>query len=88
MITVNTYEAKTRLSELLRIVNEKKEVVRICRKGKTMTELVWPGRSKSKNNPLKRHPQIMGVKIKCDLSKPSLDENALNVLETGLTLFV
>jgi antitoxin (DNA-binding transcriptional repressor) of toxin-antitoxin stability system len=77
MITVNTYEAKTRLSELLRIVNEKKEVVRICRKGKTMAELVWPGRSKSRNNPLKRHLQIMGVKIKCDLTKPSIDENDL-----------
>jgi antitoxin (DNA-binding transcriptional repressor) of toxin-antitoxin stability system len=77
MITVNTYDAKTRLSELLRIVNEKKEVVRICHRGKVVAELIWPGKSKSKNNPLKRYPQIMGVKIKCDLTKPSIDETEL-----------
>ncbi|HCE46610.1 MAG TPA: hypothetical protein DET40_23940 [Lentisphaeria bacterium] len=77
MITVNTYEAKTRLSELLHIVNEKKEIVRICRKGKAMAELVFPGRGNARNNPFKRHPKLMGVKIKCDLTRPAIDENDL-----------
>lgn len=77
MITVNTYEAKTRLSELLRIVEEKHETVRICRNGKVLADLVFPGKTKVKNNPFKRHTEIMGVKIKCDLTKPSIDENEL-----------
>ncbi len=77
MITVNTYEAKTRLSELLHIVYEKNEVVRICRNRKIMAELVSPRRSKARNNPFKRHPRIMGVKIKCDLTRPALDPDDL-----------
>jgi len=34
MITVNMHEAKTRLSELVTLIEEKHEVVRLCRNGK------------------------------------------------------
>ncbi len=77
MIVVNTYEAKTRLSELLRFVDEKNEIVRICRNGKVMADIVSPRKTKAKNNPLKRHPEIMGVKIKCNLASPVFSDDEL-----------
>ncbi len=39
MITVNTHEAKSKLSELLAAVEEKGEVVLICRNGKPVAEM-------------------------------------------------
>jgi len=39
MITVNTHEAKTRLSKLLAAVEQKGEVVLICRNGKPVAEM-------------------------------------------------
>ena len=39
MITVNTHEAKTKLSALLAAVEEKGEVVLICRNGKPVAQL-------------------------------------------------
>jgi antitoxin (DNA-binding transcriptional repressor) of toxin-antitoxin stability system len=39
MIIVNTHEAKTRLSALLAAVEERGELVRICRNGKPIAEL-------------------------------------------------
>ena len=39
MITVNTHEAKTNLSALLAAVEEKGEVVLICRNGKPVAEM-------------------------------------------------
>jgi antitoxin (DNA-binding transcriptional repressor) of toxin-antitoxin stability system len=39
MITVNTHEAKTKLSALLAAVEERGELVRICRNGKPIAEL-------------------------------------------------
>ena len=39
MITVNIHEAKTRLSELVRAVEETSETVLICRHGKPVAEL-------------------------------------------------
>ncbi len=39
MITVNIHEAKTNLSKLLAAVEEKGEVVKICRNGKEIAEL-------------------------------------------------
>ena len=39
MITVNTHEAKTKLSALLAAVEEKGEAVVICRNGKPVAEL-------------------------------------------------
>jgi antitoxin (DNA-binding transcriptional repressor) of toxin-antitoxin stability system len=39
MITVNTHEAKSKLSQLLAAVEEKGEVVLICRNGKPVAEM-------------------------------------------------
>ncbi len=39
MITVNIQEAKTRLSELVRAVEERGEIVTICRRGKPVVRL-------------------------------------------------
>ena len=39
MITVNTHEAKSKLSKLLAAVKEKGEVVLICRNGKPVAEM-------------------------------------------------
>ena len=39
MITVNMHEAKTRLSELVKVVEEKNEVVVLCRDGRKVAEI-------------------------------------------------
>jgi antitoxin (DNA-binding transcriptional repressor) of toxin-antitoxin stability system len=39
MVTVNTHEAKSKLSSLLAAVEEKGEVVLICRNGKVVAEM-------------------------------------------------
>jgi len=39
MITVNTHEAKSNLSKLLTAVEEKDEIVLICRNGKPIAEM-------------------------------------------------
>ena len=39
MITINTHEAKSQLSKLLAAVEEKGEVVLICRNGKPIAEM-------------------------------------------------
>jgi antitoxin (DNA-binding transcriptional repressor) of toxin-antitoxin stability system len=39
MITVNMHEAKTRLSELVRAVEERNEVVVLCRDGQEVAEI-------------------------------------------------
>jgi antitoxin (DNA-binding transcriptional repressor) of toxin-antitoxin stability system len=39
MITVNMHEAKTRLSELVKAVEERNEVVVLCRDGREVAEI-------------------------------------------------
>ena len=39
MITVNMHEAKTRLSELVKAVEERNEVVVLCRDGRAVAEI-------------------------------------------------
>ena len=39
MITVNMHEAKTRLSELVKVVEERSEVVVLCRNGQEVAEI-------------------------------------------------
>lgn len=58
MITVNTHEAKTNLSALLKKVEERGERVRICRNGKPIAELT-PVRRVA--NPLKQDPKLKVV---------------------------
>ncbi len=59
MITVNIHEAKTRLSALLREIEEGNETVLICRAGKPVAELQRPKVRKTMD-PLKMHPELMG----------------------------
>lgn len=66
MITVNTHEAKSRLSALLSAV-ERGELVRICRNGKPVAELrpVVPT-----IDPLQQYPELMGIKFLEDPTLP------------------
>lgn len=58
MITVNTHEAKTRLSALLLAVEERGETVIICRNGKPAAEL--RAISPAASDPLRIHPELSG----------------------------
>jgi antitoxin (DNA-binding transcriptional repressor) of toxin-antitoxin stability system len=49
MVTVNTHEAKTRLSALLALVEQKGEKVLICRHGQPVAELSKAGAKKRRN---------------------------------------
>lgn len=67
MITVNTHEAKTRLSELLLKVETNQETIVICRNGTPVAELVPWGKTK---NPLRTSPKLRKVKFLEDPSAP------------------
>lgn len=67
MITVNTHEAKTRLSSLLSTVEETGEVVIICRHGKPVAEL---RQVKSSKDPLRLHPKLSQVVFHEDPTAP------------------
>ena len=59
MLIVNTHEAKTRLSELLRLVEERSERIRVCRNGNPVAEIgpiTVPDR-----DPLEPNPRLSGV---------------------------
>lgn len=71
MIFVNTHEAKTKLSSLLAIVEGRGEVVRICRHGAAVADLIPVARSK---NPLELHKKLQGVKILYDPTAPLDDD--------------
>lgn len=66
MIMVNTHEAKTNLSKLLKLVEEKHEKVRICRNGKVVADLIEPYDEPRKVNFLKKHPVLSNIKIDYD----------------------
>jgi antitoxin (DNA-binding transcriptional repressor) of toxin-antitoxin stability system len=59
VITVNIHEAKTRLSALIRKIEEDNELVLICRAGKPVAELQRPKVRKAVD-PLKMHPELKG----------------------------
>ena len=67
MVTVNTHEAKTRLSSLLVAVEEKGEVVLICRHGKPVAELRPLPAAK---DPLCLHPKLSQVTFHEDPMAP------------------
>jgi len=68
MITVNTHEAKTRLSALLAEVESRQETVIICRGGKPVAELrsLTPGVI----DPLIQHAELAG-EILYDPTEPA-----------------
>lgn len=59
MITVNTHEAKTKLSALLVEVETRGETVRICRNGTPVAEL-RAASAPTKHDPLQTHPELAG----------------------------
>jgi len=71
MITLNTHEAKTRLSELLAKIETEHESIIICRNGKPVAEMIpW----KKFKNPLQQNSQLKKVIFHEDPSLP-LDED-------------
>jgi prevent-host-death family protein len=70
MISVNTHQAKTHLSELLAKVESAHETVVICRNGKPVAEMLpW----RSKKDPFQQDPELKKVIFHEDPSLP-LDE--------------
>ena len=67
MITVNTHEAKTRLSALLAAVEEEGEVVLVCRNGRPVAELRPLARTRE---PLRVHPELSRVEVLGDPTRP------------------
>ncbi len=67
MINVTTKEAKTKLSALLADVEERGEIVVICRRHKPVAELRPAGRAP---NPLRLHPVLSQVKFNEDPVAP------------------
>lgn len=71
MLTVNTHEAKTRLSELLREVEEKGTTIVICRNNKPVAELSAPAGSAT--NPLETDPALK-IRLHYDPAEPLDDD--------------
>lgn len=71
MIIVNTHEAKTQLSRLLNEVEAHHEIIRICRNGKPIADLVPVSK---RVDPLKKNPKLQGVKIACNLTAALTDD--------------
>ncbi len=72
MISINTHEAKTRLSELLMKIEKDDETVIICRNGVPIAELVsW---KKVDKDPLRQHDVLKNVVLHTDPSLPLSNE--------------
>lgn len=72
MITVNTHEAKTRLSALLAAVEERGEIIVVCRNGEPIAELRPIRRVR---NPLAHDPKLARVVFHEDPSAPLAPED-------------
>jgi prevent-host-death family protein len=68
MITVNIHDAKTRLSALIKMVEEGKSPVIICRNGKPVAELQKP--KEIPTDRLKPHPVLSKVILNYDPTEP------------------
>ncbi len=73
MITVNTHEAKSRLSALLAAVEDQGEVVVICRHGKPVAELRATNSRTAGPDPLQMHPEL-AAKILYDPTEPASED--------------
>lgn len=71
MITINTHQAKTKLSSLLAKVEEAHEEVIICRNGKPIAKLVPI--DEKRIDPMRRNPRLAPVVFHEDPCAP-LDE--------------
>ena len=72
MVTVNTHDAKTRLSALLALVEQKGERVLICRHGRPVAELSR-AKAKKRRNRLSADPALR-VKLSFDPVEPLTDD--------------
>ena len=72
MISVNTHETKTRLSELPARVENESETVLICRNGAPVAKLVPWGRNR---NPLVQSEVLKSVEFVEDPSLPLTEED-------------
>lgn len=70
MITVNMHEAKTRLSELVKAVEEKGETILICRHGKPVAVMRRPVAARGRFNRLRPHPKLGRIEINYDPTEP------------------
>ena len=71
IISVNTHEAKSRLSMLLREVEEHGQLVRVCRNGKPIAELrPLP----ITLDPLAPHPELAALHVADDAFSPLTDD--------------
>ena len=73
MLVVNTHEAKTRLSELLRLVEERSERIRVCRNGKPVAE-IGPITTADRD-PLVPNPRLSAVVFHEDPVAPLADDD-------------
>ena len=73
MITVNTHEAKSRLSALLAAVEEQGETVPICRHGKPIAELRAASAQLLAPDPLQTHPELTAT-ILYDPTEPASED--------------
>ena len=73
VLVVNTHEAKTRLFELLRLVEERNERIRVCRDGKPVAEIgpITP----TADDPLRPDPLLAGVVFHEDPVAPLAEED-------------
>lgn len=69
MRAVNIHQAKSTLSALLAEVEEKGEVILICRNGKPVAELRAVERKKKKRN-LEPHPVLGNFVVPADIMEP------------------
>ena len=72
MISINTHEAKTRLSELLAKVENERETVIICRSGKPVAQLIpW----RKPGDPFQRDEELSRVVFHEDPALPLAEED-------------
>ena len=67
MIAINIHEAKTKLSALIATIEEKGDMVTICRNGKAVAQL---GPVRRNTNPLRQNGRLKRVVFKDDPSTP------------------
>ena len=72
MITINTHEAKSKLSALLLAVEERGERVRICRNGKPVAELIPIPRAL---DPLQQDARLAGIQFNEDPTLPLIEDD-------------
>lgn len=58
MITVNMHEAKTRLSELVKAVEEKRETILLCRGGNPVAQISALKKPTQRRDQLKPDPRL------------------------------